>query len=418
MLTDFPLLDKSLLTLSDNPKEAIDASQLKNASQQTKSSHFGYMVTDTYLAEQLLTTLATNNFPSHVLDQYVNRTMAWTAPYWMTSCTVQLYVLLPYNIIVEFDIAYYDRYREKRPELKLPEALYWRGAHGEISLEESLAALSETPRTEFNTYLCNLTWNSSLGMTLEDAGLNHHTGPSVDNRNGHLHERVVEDLARNSSFYEDALNDTDALIPLEQLESLTFDNGGISFAVVDSDLDGSYNCSYVAYSASQYGFYISSTGAPSLSQYGVLKLSQHAKSSSIYTTSWSMGAEPKHVRGASPTCSGVAAKMSPGPQPEVFSVSIGLAGCSAGSTLMFSAGNVASTMLLQLKSKRAIVTTGSRRLHDEHLDGDSQYNDQAGEHEHRHNHVHNHDQLLLDGVWATEDGESYQVACVKQHEQV
>jgi hypothetical protein len=307
--------------------------------------------------------------------------MAWTAPYWMTSCTVQLYVLLPYNHIVEFDIAYYDRYRDRRPELNLPEALFWRGAHGEISLEESLAALSETPRTEFNTYLCNLTWNSTLGMTLEDAGLNHHTGPSVDNRNGHLHKRVAEDLARNSSFYQDALNDTDALIPLEELESLTFDNGGISFAVVDSDLDGSYNCSYTASSA------ISSTGDLVLSQYGVLKLSQHAKSSSIYTTSWFIGVEPKHVRGASSTCSGVAAKMSPRPQPEVFSVSIGLAGCSAGNTLMFSAGNVASTMLLQLKSERALLATGSRRLHDEHLDGDSLYNDQAGEHEHhRHNH--------------------------------
>eukprot|EP00931_Biecheleriopsis_adriatica_P005343 TRINITY_DN106868_c0_g1_i1.p1 TRINITY_DN106868_c0_g1~~TRINITY_DN106868_c0_g1_i1.p1 ORF type:complete len:562 (+),score=76.31 TRINITY_DN106868_c0_g1_i1:76-1761(+) len=407
MLTDFPLLDKSLLTLSDNPKEAINASQLKTATQRTKSSHFGYMVTDTYLAEQLLTALATNNFPPHVLDQYVNRTMAWTAPYWMTSCTVQLYVLLPYNIIVEFDIAYYDRYREKHPELNLPEALYWHGAHDEISLGESMAALSETPRTEFNTYLCNLTWNSTLGMTLEQAGLNQHTGPSDDNRNWHLHKRVKEDLARNSSFYEKALNDTDALKPLEQLETLTFDNGGISFAVIDSDLVGSYNCSYTASSVHSF------TDAPSLSQYGVLKLSPTAKSSSIYTSSWSIGVEPKHVRGASSVCAGVAAKMSPGPQPEVFSVSIGLARCSAG--------NVPSTMLLQVKSKSAI-SIGPRLLHDEHLDGDSHYHDQAGEHDHHHHHHHHHEhsrdqsQLLLDGMWATGDGMSYQVACVQQHE--
>lgn len=410
MLTDFPLLDKSLLTLSDNPKEAINASQLKNASQQTKSSHFGYMVTDTYLAEQLLTTLATNNFPSHVLDQYVNRTMAWTEPYWMTSCTVQLYVLLPYNIIVEFDIAYYERYREKRPELNLPEALYWRGAHGEISPGESLAALSETPRTEFNTYLCNLTWNSTLGMTLEDAGLNHHTGPIVDNRNGHLHQRVVEDIARNSSFYEEALNDTDALIPLAQLESLAFDNDGISFAVVDSDLNGSYNCSYTISSAR------SSSDTPYLIRYGLLELFPTAKSSAIYTSSWSIGAEPKHVRGASSTCSGVAAKMPRGPQPEVFSVSIGLAGCSAGRVPSFGAGSIASTMLLQLKSKPAISATSPRRLHEEHLDGDSHYHDQAGEHEHHQYHEHSHDQLLLDGVWATRDGESYHLACVQQLE--
>lgn len=113
---------------------------------------------------------------------------------------------------------------------------------------------------------------------------------------------------------------------------------------------------------------------------------------------------------------GVAAKMPRGPQPEVFSVSIGLAGCSAGRVPSFGAASIASTMLLQLKSKPAISAASPRRLHEEHLDGDSHYHDQAGEHEHHQYHEHSHDQLLLDGVWATGDGESYHIACVQQLE--
>merc|ERR1712187_124357 len=123
----------------------------------------------------------------------------------------------------------------------------------------------------------------------------------------------------------------------------------------------------------------------SSNQYGVLKFSPTAKSPSIYSTSWSVGVGHRHVRGAS-TCSGVAAKLLPGPQPEVFSVSIGL-GCGFSPP---------STMFLQLKSKSASLAAAPRILHSEHLHGD-----QHGDHEHshhhhyEHNHEHSHDQLLL-----------------------
>jgi hypothetical protein len=434
MLTDFPLLDSSLLTLSKNPKEAINASQLETATQQTKSSHFGYMVTDTYLAEQLLTTLALNRFPPHVLDQYVNRTMAWTKPYWMTACTVQLYVLLPYNIIVEFDIAYYDRYREKFPELNLPEALYWRGAHDEISLEESMAALGETPRTEFNTYLCNLTWNSTLGMTLEQAGLNKHTGARVDNRYGRLHTTVQNALAKNGSFYEQAENNTDALIPLEQMRQLPYYSGETSFVAEDSNLSGSYHCTYSVSSehSSVFGPLERRDDSSEL-QASILKLTQTPKSSSIYSALWTSGDADggKRLRGGLLSCTGVAAKLSNGPQPGIFSVSVGLAGACGGGN------NFPSTMFLQLKSKSAIPLVGPRRLHDDHHEhdggdhdhdgGDHYHHDNdhdhdGGDHHHHHHHpphrdrdqhAHSRSQLLLDGVWAVGDGQSYQVRCMQ-----
>ena len=386
-LEDFPLLDSGWLNLKDDPKTIAQEGDFRR-NVTTKSDHVGFWVTDTYLAEQLLTTLALNRFPDHVLDRYTNRTVHWTGPYWMTNCTVQLYVLMPYDYIFEFDIAYYDRYREKLPELNLPPALYWKGANGQWSLEESMKANEATPRTEFNTYLCNATWNATLGMTLEQAGTNVGTGPIVDNRHGNLGNTVREEDPLVINMTEE---ETDNLMPVSQYDDLPYDNNGTSYGV-DEDgnrLDGSYACVHnsVDQTTGVYSLDViqkSEANTTSSLEEGTLVFTPVSGSNYVYNVEWSSSSSSATKTNPKHNCTGVAMKLASMAMPEVDTVSMGLFGnCllvgSEGKDSISSTGS-SSTMFLNLKIQRE--GTASK--------------------------------LLLDGVWTGSDGSARAVNCVEK----
>eukprot|EP00751_Fragilariopsis_kerguelensis_P025288 CAMPEP_0170874812 /NCGR_PEP_ID=MMETSP0734-20130129/28471_1 /TAXON_ID=186038 /ORGANISM="Fragilariopsis kerguelensis, Strain L26-C5" /LENGTH=503 /DNA_ID=CAMNT_0011256033 /DNA_START=493 /DNA_END=2002 /DNA_ORIENTATION=- len=384
-LSDFPLLDPGWLDLKDDPKTiSQEASSRRNVT--TKSDHVGFWVTDTYLAEQLLTTLALNRFPDHVLDRYTNRTVHWTGPYWMTNCTVQLYVLMPYDYIFEFDIAYYDRYREKLPALNLPPAKYWKGANGEWSLEESMKANELTPRTEFNTYLCNATWNATLGMSLEQAGTNGGTGAIVDNRYGNLANTVREEDPLLINMTEEG--DTDNLMLVSQYVDLPYDNNGTSYAVDEDDgngLDGSYACVHNSVDQKSTGVYSlndmmqsSEPNTTSSPEEGTLVFTPVSGSNYVYNVEWSSSSSSAGTKTNSKhnNCTGVAMKLAPMPMPKVDTVSMGLfgkcllVGSKDGEGSSSSSSGSSSTMFLNVKVHRE--GTASK--------------------------------LLLDGVWTGGDG--------------
>ena len=313
-------------------------------------------MTDTYLAEEILTTLALNRFPAHVLDQYENRTIIWGGPYWMTNCTVQLYVLLPYDYIFEFDIAYYDRYREKLPELNLPPAQYWKGADAQWSLESSMAANEKTPRTEFNNYLCSETWNSTLGMTLAQAGLNVGMGLDLDNRDGNLVKTIEMVGGSNETVVGLTEDQTDNILLVSQYGKLVYDNSGVTYAVQTGKLASLYECTFKTISDVQEN----ADDALSVLQKG----EEESESNSLtFSPISDTGVYNVGILERGSSCYGVAVTLATTPLPAVYSVSISL-----------DCGDSKATMFLNAK------------------DDDNK-------------------NMLLTGIWAASDGDVLSVSC-------
>jgi len=303
-----------------------------------------------------------------------------------------LYVLMPYDYIFEFDIAYYERYRQKLPELNLPAAQYWTGADSQWSIQESMAANAGTPRTEFNTYLCNATWNASLEMTFEQATTNTETGPIVDNRYGNLATTVEEENAKTINMTEEG---TDNLLLLSVYKDLMYDDTGTSYATGKIGLSGSYDCTSHQEEENDNADDVddddTNKKTKSVFSFTLTSLSSlggNKTPASIYT-----------VEGFASSCNGVATLIPKVPLPEVYSVSMGLQGHCASKkeeegTTTSAVSSLFSTLLFDLKVNR----TTNNDVENDDEDGVDDSSSSL---------------LLLEGQWADNQGDQGSVTCAR-----